>query len=81
MIVLLAEHVLAGDLALNLVQPLVQVIQILAGLAELLLNGLLFFQIKRGRGRGEKREKNELEYVCGKFCSFGLAKTYSMHNI
>ena len=40
-IILLAEDILAGDLALNLVQPLVQVVQVLSGLAELLLHGLL----------------------------------------
>ena len=37
----LAEDVLPGDLALDLVQPGVEVVEVLAGLAELLLDGLL----------------------------------------
>ena len=36
-----AQNLLARDLTLHLVQPAVEVIQVLAGLAELLLDGLL----------------------------------------
>jgi len=45
----LADVVLAGDLLLDAVQPGVQVVQVLTGLTELLLDGLLLF---RGKTKG-----------------------------
>ena len=50
----LAEDVLPGDLALDLVQPGVEVVEVLAGLAELLLDGLL-----QGGRRGKRQLKTQ----------------------
>jgi hypothetical protein len=54
LVAVLPGHILAGNLSLHLVQPLVQAVQVLARLPKLLLHGLL---------RGEK---GRLDAGCGR---------------